>query len=362
VTVGRVTLVTPSFENNSTGRTYCLWSLAKQLGLETRVVGVKGSRIWGPLAGGAFADDCELLAGMSTAGRRRRLDEAGRWSDVLIAVKPLPTSFGVAAEVAARTARPLVVDVDDPDFEYRLRWQPARRRLRDRVTGRRAALLHLRRALGSYPVMVSNPVLQQTYGGVVVPHARPARPAPADPSGGQLTIRFVGSIQDHMGLDVLREAIAVVHDEGFRLEVSGAAPRDARPWEHWFGQTTFEQGQELVRGADLVVLPSLPRSWALAQLPAKLVDAMMCGRPVIASDLMPIRWALGGCGALVPPGDVGALVSALRRFHDVDRRRELGLRAHQRAVREFSLTAVAPALERVLEASVHRPGPSGRTL
>ena len=50
----RVLLVTPNFDNNSLGRTYCLWLLCRELGWSPRIVGVRGDRIWLPLAGSDF--------------------------------------------------------------------------------------------------------------------------------------------------------------------------------------------------------------------------------------------------------------------------------------------------------------------
>jgi hypothetical protein len=66
-----VTFVTPNFENNSLGRTWVLWSLARALGWSTTVVGVKGRTIWGPLAETGFAADCRLEPDADAAGRTR---------------------------------------------------------------------------------------------------------------------------------------------------------------------------------------------------------------------------------------------------------------------------------------------------
>ena len=72
--------------------------------------------------------------------------------------------------------------------------------------------------------------------------------------------------------------------------------------------------------ADIIALPSLDVTWAKAQLPAKLMDAMMHGRVVVASDIAPIRWALGEPALLVPAGDVSALVTSLKRLADPELR------------------------------------------
>ena len=99
----RVLLVTPNFQNNSLGRTYCLWLLCRELGWQTRVVGVKGDTLWPALAGSDFAADCVLPSG-SADDRKAALVEHVEWSDVVVAVKPLPTSFGVALELIRRHA------------------------------------------------------------------------------------------------------------------------------------------------------------------------------------------------------------------------------------------------------------------
>ena len=126
----RVLLVTPNFDNNSLGRTYCLWLLCRELSWDCRVVGVNGDRIWLPLQGSAFAADCVLPApGADPVARAAALADHARWADVVVAVKPLPTSFGAALTVLDDVPRPLLVDIDDPDIEARTSWRPKRERL-----------------------------------------------------------------------------------------------------------------------------------------------------------------------------------------------------------------------------------------
>ena len=334
--------VTPNFENNSLGRTYCLWLLAKELGWSARIVGTNGTSLWGPLRGSPFAADCTLLSDLSPTEQTQALEEAAAWSDVVLAVKPLPTSLGLAAKIVAKVPRPLMVDIDDPDIEYRTSWQPLRRRLRARLDGRYQELRRLGELARTLPRLVSNPVLADWYGGVVIPHVRPEGPVPTYAEAGPATVRFVGSPRGHKGVDVLRRSVAALQDVGMRLEITAEAPADSKPWESWLGQTTFDVGQELVASADIVAIPSLARSWAVAQLPAKLMDAMMAGRAVVASDVAPMRWALADTGLLVPPGDVKALTNALRELCDPARRQELGTAAYSHALETFGVRSVAP--------------------
>ena len=335
--------VTPNFENNSLGRTYCLWLLARQLGWPTTIVGVKGAHVWAPLQGSRFARDCVLPP---PRGAMRAVAEAIGAADLVVAVKPLPSSFGVALGCAGST--PLLLDVDDPDIEVRTTWAPIGERLRSAVRqpNRHRELLRLRRAARDLPVTVSNPELQRMYGGVIVPHVRAVPELPDYTESRAPVVRFVGSPRGHKGVELLRAAVARLEGEGFRLEVTASPPQDPRPWETWFGMTTMDEGERLVRTADIVAIPSLARSWARAQLPAKLIDAMMHGRAVVASETAPMRWALGGAGELVPPGDVDALVAALRAYVDPDRRRRAGLLARARAEQVFSVDTVADSFYR----------------
>jgi glycosyltransferase involved in cell wall biosynthesis len=346
MTARRLTLVTPNFENNSLGRTWALWSLARALGWSTTVVGVKGRSLWAPLSDSAFAADCFPAVDPDTASRTVQAAVDG--GDLVIAVKPLPTSFGVALAAAERSGTPLLLDVDDPDIEVRTAWRSLGERLRHPLPpARRRDLLRLGALARSTPTMVSNPVLQRMYGGEVVPHVREPIAAPAYSRTEAPVVRFVGSVRAHKGVDVLRRAVAAEAARGeMRLEVTADRPVDAAPWERWLGTTSVDEGAGLVASADVIAVPSLPNAWSPAQLPAKLIDAMAAGRAVVASDTEPVAWALGHAGVVVPAGDVTALTEALHRLRTPAVRQALGEAAHARAVDLFSTAAVAPAFER----------------
>ncbi len=351
-----VAIVTPNFENNSLGRTWCLWQLARALGWSTEVVGVKGSAVWRPLAGTPFAADCVLPASADRAAALPAVRAAIGRADLVIAVKPLTTSLGVALE--ARDGVPLLADVDDPDIEVRTDWRPLAERLRrPGFLPSRRVLRGLGDAVRTLPRIVSNPVLQRMYGGDVVPHVREAGPDPVWSDRDEPVVRFVGSVRGHKGVDVLRRAVAGLQGDAL-LEVTADAPADAAQHERWLGTTTLERGTALVREADVIAVPSLPTLWTPAQLPAKLIDAMIAGRAIVASSAEPVVWALGGTGVLVPPGDAPALQQALAGMRSPARRRALGEAARERALATFTVEAVLPAFERAATAAMRPPVPA----
>jgi N-acetyl-alpha-D-glucosaminyl L-malate synthase BshA len=101
---------------------------------------------------------------------------------------------------------------------------------------------------------------------------------------------------------------------------------------------------EVLRDADLFLLPSETESFGLAAL-----EAMACGVPVVAS-------AVGGLGEVIPDGQVGFLrpvgdlaahtEAAARLLDDETLRRAMGAAARRRAETVYR---IGPAIDRYLE-------------
>lgn len=328
----RVLMITPTLSGNSLGRTYCLHLLCDALGWVSETWSTAGDSVWSPLATDAFAATCHRADG-SRGEIMQTLIARARTADLVIAVKPLPESLGLAAEVSRATGVPLLADIDDPDLEaLRADGRPFRqlgkRVLRPGVMARAIAMGELAR---SSTRIVSNPELQRRYGGTVVPHVRRAGGA-VHARGPRTGVRvvFVGSIQPHKGIAVLRRAVGRLASEGFRLTLTAGRPEDAHQWEDWIGRTSMEEGARLAADADVVVIPSLNTTWSRGQLPVKLVDAMLSGTASIVSDVPPLPWAIGPGGIIVPAGRVDALAEALRSLGDQRNREAYGrsLRAY----------------------------------
>lgn len=335
----RVAFFVFSAEKNTLGRAFSLWLTAEALGWDSRVVASDPRAPWPPLAG-----EHAFLATFTADA-----DRAARWADALVALKPWPGAFDVAWDLGKRHHKPVVLDVDDPDFEgaFGETWRRQAVNFARRACERHPPLLAYRlrhRARTLDRVLLSNPALTRWYrAGAIVPHARRPRAAGRPhTSKGELEVGFVGTVTDHKGIDVLRHAAL---DAGHvRLVITAPAPPDALPDEQWIGSTALAEGLKVIDQCDVVVIPSLPWTYGAGQLPVKLIDAMMAGRAVIASDLGPIRWALDDCGLLVAPGDATALSTAMARLRSADLRAELGARARERAISMFTPEAVAPHL------------------
>lgn len=338
-----IVLMTESLTSNSIGRTYCLWLLAKELGWGVSVLTTQGDRIWEPLANSEFSRDVQKVA-------RRDLDSAIPDDvDLVIGCKPLWLSFGLALRVGKRRKLPVMVDIDDPDLELRirpedpfirklLRWgRHPIRRTQDRILAFKARRL---------PSFVSNPWLGDRYGGTLIPHVRPDLGDGSPSTSDNPHVVFVGTAHAHKGVPLLRDAIRDLQPQGFTLTITDKRPSDAAPWERWVGNTSLEEGADLVRNADIVALPSIAGPQTVGQLPAKLIDAMMLGRAVAVSDVPPMGWAVDDAGVVFEAGSLDALREALVALRSPEARAALGRAARNRALKEFSLTALSPRFER----------------
>ena len=161
----------------------------------------------------------------------------------------------------------------------------------------------------------------------------------------QPLVLFVGVLRPYKGLDVLLKAMARVPAQlvavgrgPARFELMSLAARlGITNRVSFLGEVSDSERRVLLHACDVFVLPSIDRreAFGIAQL-----EAMACGKPVIASDLPTgVRFVNRHqmTGLLVPPGDPNALAEALHRLLSDERlRTTLGNAAKRRAELEFS--------------------------
>jgi glycosyltransferase involved in cell wall biosynthesis len=79
-----------------------------------------------------------------------------------------------------------------------------------------------------------------------------------------------------------------------------------------------------------------------------LIEAMACGKPVIASNLPGVRSVVndGEDGLLVEPGNVADLAAKIRQLlDDPQRRQEMGKRGRAKVERKYAWDAIGAKLE-----------------
>jgi glycosyltransferase involved in cell wall biosynthesis len=104
--------------------------------------------------------------------------------------------------------------------------------------------------------------------------------------------------------------------------------------------TAYQEG-------DVVVLSSISEAF-----PYAVVEAMMCGRPVVATSVGGVGEALSDCGLTVEPRNPDALAqSCLKLLGDRKLRESMGKRALSRARSQFTINEMAGAYESIYQAA-----------
>jgi glycosyltransferase involved in cell wall biosynthesis len=90
---------------------------------------------------------------------------------------------------------------------------------------------------------------------------------------------------------------------------------------------------EIYNQGDIVALTSISEAF-----PYSVIEAMACGRPVVASDVGGVSEALEGCGLLVRPRSPDAFASSvLSLLRDQETRSDMGREARDRVLNTFTM-------------------------
>jgi glycosyltransferase involved in cell wall biosynthesis len=163
------------------------------------------------------------------------------------------------------------------------------------------------------------------------------------------TLVWVGRIDPLKDLHTLIRAFRLVRAQvpGARLRLVGPVPKDdegyatscralvdrleLRSAVEFTGPVTTSR--EAYATGQVVVLSSISEG-----MPYTVIEAMMCGRATVSTDVGGVAEGVGDAGLIVPPADPAALADAcVGLLHSPDRRRMLGQAARHRALTHFTL-------------------------
>jgi glycosyltransferase involved in cell wall biosynthesis len=163
------------------------------------------------------------------------------------------------------------------------------------------------------------------------------------------TISWAGRVDPIKDLEMLLRAFSMVHQEmpEARLKLFGSPPKGREPYlercralatELGIGEVaTFEGHLNNVREAynagSIVALSSVSEGF-----PYSLIEAMICGRTCVATDVGGVTEAVGDTGLVVPPGSPAPMAQAcLTLLRDHGLRHRLGAAARARALEFFTI-------------------------
>jgi glycosyltransferase involved in cell wall biosynthesis len=345
-----IVVLSATTATNALGRALAVAELASEVAPDVRVYGPDDGRLW---TGAAQVD-----LPVRQFGSRRELvaDVASLPGRPLVwAIKPLHGSWGAAMAIAQARSVTSILDVDDEDAalstEFRARSITNRLRLhRGRMLHPRrirAALREARSTAAGFTfatgVLAEALELPTAVPRLRVPHPRhrEADPVRHPRDTGTLHVGCFGTLRLHKGVDALDALIT--REPSVTLHVFEGAPESLL--RHGPGRVVTHPGTtplaELYAEVDVSLLPQGTSRGARLQLPAKLLDSMRFGVPVMATPTEAIEEVAGDAFYRVEDWNtIAALRDGIRRCAEPGDK--LGRAAKKRFDEHLSIEAQAP--------------------
>jgi len=302
----------------------------------------------------------------------RRID-----GDIVYPVALKPTSFGVAFVKKIISKIPLFIHDDD--------WQLGEFLMPD---GSMPPLRAMRpqRYPNAYPYVrfmeyllkfadeatVPNHQLQKLHGGTLIYHGVDTElfnPVSCDRkamrdflglSDAEIIIMFIGQPRQHKGIEDILNALKKIGNPQIKLMIF-RLQKEMTPYEKSLKNIgrkyliikppiLYQETPSYLSACDMVVLPNRNTIFSRYQLSMKVFLAMSMEKPIIASSISDFPMVLQDCGLLVEPGDVNGIAENIGFLVDnEDIAKEMGKRARQRAVTEYSYDAIKKKLFPIFE-------------
>lgn len=186
-------------------------------------------------------------------------------------------------------------------------------------------------------------------------------------NGRPWRLLFVGQLIGIKGVNVLLQALArltapveldlAYHNPALEVPLrSLAASLGILNRVRFLGAKTPVELAALYQRADLFVLPSTTEA-----LPSAVTEAMLCGTPIVATDVGSIREQLAGYGLLVRPGNSAELAAAIGNvIEHYEKFAARGEAMSRSAQKRFSIDAMVGRHLELYAGLLKREGPRRR--
>ena len=198
----------------------------------------------------------------------------------------------------------------------------------------------------------------------VVHNGVPARAYDRPTPGSTPLVGCAARLEDQKGVDLLLQAMTQVPEARREILGDGGRRRSLEQLRDELGladRVTFrgwiDDAPAVMAGWDIFALASRDEAF-----PLTIVEAMLAGTPVIATDVGSVAEAVrhDDTGLLVESGDIDAMAAAIRRLiDDVELRARFTERGREHASTNFTDTAMADGYERLWRAVLD--GADGRS-
>jgi len=304
--------------------------------------------------------------------------------DIIYALRPKPTTLGIALLKKLQTGCPVILDIDDWELSWhggdKFKYRASPKQFARDILKPEGALrqpdhpIYLqwmeKMVSRADAVTVHTRFLQARFGGVYVPNGKNTtlfdpqkcdRAASRERYGlsGYRILMFPGAPRPYKGIEDVLMALEQLDQPDLRVAIVGGSPYDdydkilMSKWGRWIiklPKLPYEAMPEVVAAADIVVVPQRDTPAAVAQFPLKLTDGMAMAKPILATKVGDLPEILGDTGYLVAPecpAEMGEQIQWI--FDNIELARERGMKARARCVEHYSIEAMAGILSGVIE-------------
>lgn len=379
----KVSVIISDLSGGGSVRAFLLGQVLRQLNYEVECVGfIFGKEIYAEPPSGVkvVAVEGKKYPGFFDSARKLLSKIDG---DIIYAVKPKPTSFGVSLIKRLFADRPLILDMDDwelswyggDDWQYR----PKIKQLYRDIFTKDGTLRYPDNPLyikwmeklvdRADALTIDTEFLKQRFGGVYLPNGKDTTlfdPQLYDPEKSRekyglsqyRVLMFPGAPRPHKGVEDVLIALDQLNESDLKLVIVGGSPYDdyddklMQKWGRWIiklPRCSVETMPEVVSAAHVVVVPQRDSLAARAQFPLKLTDGMAMAKPVLTTKVGDIPEIMAGTGYLVEPNSpeqIGAKIQEI--FQDFATANELGRQARERCVADYSVNTMSVILENLI--------------
>lgn len=332
-------VITWDIGHNPLGRSYMLAEALERAVKNVVICGFQfskyGNEVWQPVRNGRLP--VISLPGKDMSGWLNDCEKAVEKfkPDLVIACKPRLPSVELGILFKEKYKIPLIVDVDDHELSF---FNFANPLSVDDILQTNSKNL----AESRYPydkvwtqlsdslardyadhIITSNTALCEKFGGTIIPHVRDEEKFNPDsidkftqrqkygiPLNSKV-VMFFGTPRIHKGVGEIAEAIGKLNDDKAILVVVGEAPdknvtKDLDKLANGkfvsLSNQPFDKIPEIISMADLVILPQdVNHPISKYQLPAKAIDAIAMGIPLLVSNTKPMHMLVDdGVAKLLP--------------------------------------------------------------
>ncbi len=377
--MAKISLVVSDLSGGGAVRAFLLAQVLKKLTYQVEVVGFQFGSEW-------YAAPPDGIAVQSVPGDKypQVLKAASQLlkkidGDIIYAVKPKPTSFGLSLLKKLQTRRPLLLDMDDWELSWHggddWNYRPSLKQLYRDLFKQNGQLRHPDHALyvkwteqivdRANAVTIDTQFLKNRFGGVYLPNGKDTdlfNPDLYDPEtvrkqyglSDYKTLMFPGAPRSHKGVEDVLVALDQLNDPSLRLVIIGGSPYDnydntlIERWGRWIiklPKQPIERMPEIVSAAHVVVVPQRDTLTAQAQFPLKLTDGMAMAKPILSTYVGDIPDILNHTGYLVAPNSPEQLADKIQWiFNNFGEASDRGLQARKRCIELYSVDAMATIL------------------